>query len=253
MIVLLSPAKTLDYDNPGAEKYTMPRFLEESDQLVDVMKKKDVKELQGLMKISRQLASLNVSRFRNWELPLTTDNAKQSVLAFKGDVYQGLEAGDFDAAELEFAQQHLRILSGLYGLLRPLDLMYPYRLEMGTKLKFNGFGSLYEFWGDKITEQINADLAETGSDAVINLASNEYFKVVKTDKLKGQLYDIQFKEFRDGNYRIISFSAKRARGYMSNYIVKNKISDPNDLKGFDMRDYAFNEELSSDFEWVFTR
>jgi cytoplasmic iron level regulating protein YaaA (DUF328/UPF0246 family) len=175
------------------------------------------------------------------------------MFAFTGDVYQGLDALSFSKKDIEFAQKHVRMLSGFYGLLRPLDVMQPYRLEMGTKLKTDQGDSLYEFWGDKITKRINADLKASGGSAIINLASQEYFKAVDRQSLKGKVYDVQFLENRDGEFKFISFNAKKARGFMTQYIVKNKITKAEKIKGFDLEDYAFNEALSSEAEWVFTR
>ncbi len=254
MIFLLSPAKTLDFSESDRAAHTQPRLLEHSRRLIDILREKTVPELQRLMDISEDLAVLNAERYADYRTPFTPDNAKQALLAFKGDVYQGLGADDFDGDDLDYAQQHLRILSGLYGLLRPLDLMQPYRLEMGTRLS-NGHGkNLYEFWGGRITELINRDLRDRQLKAVVNLASQEYFKAVDTDGLEGALYDIDFKEKReDGSYRIIAFYAKRARGMMCRYAVRNRLREPAQLRDFDMDGYAFNEALSDERHFVFTR
>lgn len=253
MLMLISPAKTLNFDSTELKKKTKPRFLTESQALIDILKKKSPADIKGLMKVSDKIAELNVERYHSFKTPFNLKNAKQAVLAFRGDVYTGLDADNFDADDLAFAQSHLRILSGLYGVLKPLDLMQPYRLEMGTKLS-NGFGkNLYEFWGDKLTKTINKDVKSSKATAIINLASNEYFKAVQKKELKTDLYNIAFKEERNGVFKIISFSAKKARGMMAQFVIKNKLTDPEHLKGFDMENYVFNEDLSSEREFVFTR
>lgn len=253
MLLLISPAKTLNFDSTDLKKKSKPRFLSESQSLIDVLKKKSATDIKKLMSISDKLANLNVERYHNFSTPFNLKNAKQAVLAFRGDVYTGLDADSFDKDDLEFAQKHLRILSGLYGVLKPLDLMQPYRLEMGTKLS-NGFGkNLYEFWGDKITKTINKDAKASKSKAIINLASKEYFSVLQPKAFKSELYNVNFKEERNGVFKIISFSAKKARGMMCNYIIKNKLTEPEHLIGFDMDGYVFNEELSSEKDFIFTR
>ena len=220
---------------------------------IKVLKKKTPTELQSLMSISEKLAEENFERYHNFSTPFTLDNAKQAVLAFKGDVYQGLQAEDFTAEDLEFAQQHLRILSGLYGLLRPMDLMQPYRLEMGTKLAQNGSKNLYEFWDTKITKMLNKDLKESEGTWIVNLASNEYFKSIKKDHLKGKLLNIDFKENRDGKYKTIAFNAKKARGAMSRQIIKHRITDVEALKALVVNDYVFEEALSGEGHFVFVK
>lgn len=249
MLLLLSPAKTLNFDSTDIKTHTQPQFLEKSKALVNELKKYSSKQIQGLMGVSEKIADLNVARYQNFSLPFDQSNAKQAILAFKGDVYQGLSVEDFDEAELNFAHQHIGILSGLYGLLRPLDLMQAYRLEMGTKLKVAKNKNLYEFWDDSITKQINA----TGAKDIINLASNEYFKSVKKDALEGNLWTVDFKENKNGKYKIVAFYAKRARGMMCNYVVKNRLENPEEMKDFGRNDYQFNEELSSERHYVFTR
>lgn len=253
MIILLSPAKTLDFSASKTEAHTNPRLLVESRKLVDILREKSVEDIKSLMKVSDKIAELNYSRFRNFETPFQLDNAKQSVLAFKGDVYTGLQAGDFTTKELDFAQRHLRILSGLYGLLRPLDLMQAYRLEMGTRLQQNGSKNLYDFWGNKITDLLNTDLAASGGEDVVNLASNEYFKSVQKSKLAGNLYQVAFKENRDGKYKIIAFNAKKARGVMAREIIKNGITKAKDIRDLVAYEYQFNDVLSEERNLVFTR
>jgi len=209
--------------------------------------------LKQLMGVSDKIAEVNVRRFQEFALPFTPENAKQAVLAFKGDVYTGLQADTFDEADFEFAQQHLRILSGLYGLLSPLDLMQAYRLEMGLRLKNGRKKNLYEFWGDKITELVNADVADSGSDTIVNLASQEYFRAVKPALLKGNLFHIHFKELRNGQYKVISFNAKKARGILARQIIKDRITEIEDIKAFDVDGYVFKEELSGEREFLFAR
>ncbi|MCB9290825.1 MAG: peroxide stress protein YaaA [Lewinellaceae bacterium] len=253
MIFLLSPSKTLDYSETECEGFSQPRMLEKSKFLVDILKEKSDEELKKLMKISDELAVINAERYQDFELPFSPDNAKQALLAFKGDVYLGLKAETFCPSDLRFAQSHLRILSGLYGILRPLDLMQPYRLEMGTRLRAGKSKGLYDFWGEEITHLINQDLEAAGGKYVINLASREYFSAVKPALLKGRLVHIHFREERDGAYKVIAIYAKKARGAMANFAVKNRIGAPEGLKEFDWEGYSFNEALSSEYEFTFTR
>lgn len=249
MLLLISPAKTLNEAPSTLKDYTQPQLLEETDVLVKKMKTLNSTNIQELMKVSEKIANLNVERYQNFNLPFSLENAKQAIFAFKGDVYQGLDAETFTSEELDFAQQHIGILSGLYGLLKPLDLMQPYRLEMGTRLKVDEAANLYSFWDNKITDKINAQEQNT----IVNLASNEYFKAVKTKALKGQLWNVNFKELRNGKYKVISFSAKRARGMMCRYVVQNRLTNPEGMKQFDWDDYQYNEALSSTHDLVFTR
>lgn len=253
MITLLSPAKTLDYSEDGRYGYAEPRLLADSLKLVNVLKKKSSSKLQKLMSISQNIADLNVSRYQEFSEAFNTGNSKPSILAFKGDVYLGLEAETFNKEEMAFAQEHLRIISGLYGLLRPLDLMQAYRLEMGTSLKTSRGKNLYEFWKNRITDLLNQDLESQADKTVVNLASNEYFKAINKQKLQGQILDINFKEERDGILKFISFNAKKARGYMAKFIVKHNIDNPSDLKGFDTEGYYFSEDHSSENDWLFIR
>lgn len=254
MIFLLSPAKSLDMTPVHTDTMTTPRLQAQTEELVGLLRQKTTGDLKQLMSISDALAELNVQRYRGFAPTYTPDHAKQAMLAFTGDVYQGLDASDFSAAELAYAQAHIRILSGLYGVLRPLDLMQAYRLEMGTKLVTDKGKNLYDFWGNAITELLNADLAVLGSPAVfVNLASNEYFKSVNRKALAGRLINVDFKEERDGQYKVISFYAKKARGLMCRFAAKHGIDDPEHLKGFDSEGYAFNAALSTDAHWIFTR
>ncbi|MCB0662999.1 MAG: peroxide stress protein YaaA [Saprospiraceae bacterium] len=253
MIILLSPAKTLDFSETVFEEYSTPRFLKESKRLVNTLKKKSAGDIQQLMSVSEKIANLNVERYKKFTLPFTPDNAKPSILAFKGDVYIGLEAEKFDQDDLEFAQEHIRILSGLYGVLKPLDLMQPYRLEMGTSLETGKNKNLYEFWGNKLTKTLNEDLQEATGEVFLNLASNEYFKAVQTKKLKGRLLDIDFKENRDGELKFISYNEKKARGRMAHLVVKERIENPETLKELVVDDYVYSPEHSDENNWMFVK
>ena len=254
MLIVISPAKTLDFETPPrVPTFTLPEFLEDSAELIDELRGFEPYKLSDLMGISSKLADLNSNRYHNWSLPFNADNAKQSVLAFKGDVYSGLDADNLTTGDLQFAQDHLRILSGLYGVLKPLDLMQPYRLEMGTKLKNRRGKDLYDFWDDRINKTLNAEMAGQDNPVLVNLASNEYFKSVKPEKLNARIITPTFKEERNGDYKFISFTAKKARGLMSRYIVRNRLLDPEDIKGFDLEGYRYNAELSETDRPVFTR
>jgi cytoplasmic iron level regulating protein YaaA (DUF328/UPF0246 family) len=250
MHLLISPAKTLDMNTDiRISKVTNPPFTEDSRLLINDLKKLSATDIQGLMKVSSKIAELNAERFENWTLPFNETNAKASIFAFKGDVYTGLEAESLSENDLKFAQNHLSILSGLYGLLRPLDLMQAYRLEMGTKFANKGGQNLYEFWGNKITEEIN----HREQDFIINLASNEYFKAVKKNKLMSKIITPIFKDEKNGKLKIISFYAKKARGMMTRFIIQNRIKNTEDIKNFNSGGYTFNNSLSNTNEWIFTR
>jgi len=254
MLIAISPAKKLDYTTPAPlTEHTLPAHLDKAAELIELMRQKDSFDIADLMKLSMKLADLNMQRYQDWHTPFTANNAKQALFAFSGDVYQGLDASTLQPADINYAQDHLRILSGLYGLLRPLDLMQAYRLEMGTRLSTDHGNNLYQFWGNTITDSINADLAAQGDDILINLASNEYFSSIKRDSIQGRIITPVFKELRQGSYRIISFNAKKARGLMARYIIENRIAKPCDLKPFDLADYHFNDELSTDTTYTFTR
>ncbi len=254
MLMVISPAKTLDYESDiNTPPPTQPDFLKQSQALVDVLKGYKPPQMAKLMKLSDKLADLNVGRYQEWKRPFTEKNARPALMAFKGDVYTGLAAEELNKNDLKFAQKHLRLLSGLYGLLRPLDLMQPYRLEMGTKLKNPKGKDLYEFWGDTPVTAINEQLKSLKSKELVNLASNEYFKAVDTKLFEGEIITPVFKDFKSGRYKVISFFAKKARGMMVRYAIDNRITKAEDLKGFDVAGYAFNPEMSSAKEWVFTR
>ena len=254
MLIVISPAKTLDFETaPITKIYTQPEFLKESRQLVKQLKEMTPARVSSLMKISDKLGVLNFLRFNEWKTPFTLDNSKQAVLAFKGDVYTGINAETFSSQELKFAQRHLRILSGLYGLLRPLDLIQAYRLEMGTKLDNQQGKDLYEFWDSKLTDQINRDIRASKSKYLINLASNEYFKSLQADDINAEIIVPVFKDYKNGKYKIISFFAKKARGLMSAYIIRNRLKDPEELKAFDVDGYKFYKSGSNESNWVFQR
>lgn len=254
MKILLSPAKRLDFESDlFINAYSQPRFLENSLEIVDEARKLSAMDLQGMMKISDELATLNQRRFQDFSTPFTPTNARQAVYAFRGDAYYGLDAPSLSDDDMAFAQDHLRILSGLYGLLRPLDLIQPYRLEMGTKFKNQRGANLYAFWGDEITDALNEELADDKDPVVINLASNEYFKAIKPKSLKGRIITPQFKEVKDAVPKVMSVFAKRARGMMTRYIIQNKLEDVDDLRDFNEAGYTFAPELSDADSWVFTR
>lgn len=254
MLALISPAKTLDYETAlPTDIYTQPRLLEQSQQLIDVCRKLSATEIASLMTVSEKIANLNVERFRDWNAEFDFSNARQALFAFKGDVYTGLDAYHLKDQDIDFAQQHLRMLSGLYGLLRPLDLMMPYRLEMGTKLKNTRGNNLYEFWGSIITDQINQDLAEIDAKLLVNLASDEYYKSVNEKKIQAEIIKPVFLDQKNGKYKVISFYAKKARGLMARYLIENKLSQVEQLKAFDSEGYYFDAESSSDKELVFKR
>jgi cytoplasmic iron level regulating protein YaaA (DUF328/UPF0246 family) len=253
MLFVISPAKNLDFETPATTKTaSQPRYLTQSTKLITQLKTLSVQEVASLMSLSDKLAGLNLSRFQSWQTPFNADNAKQAMLAFNGDVYTGLDATTLDEAGLTFAQQHLRILSGLYGVLKPLDYMQPYRLEMGTKLANQAGNDLYDFWGDELTQSLIAEPA-FADKVLINLASNEYFKAIKTKQLNARIITPVFKDAKNGQYKIISFYAKKARGLMSRYIIDHKITEPEAIKGFDREGYYFSEAQSKGDEWVFLR
>ncbi len=254
MILVLSPAKTLDYESPiAATKHTLPDFIPRSAELVSVLRDMSPAKIGSLMSISDTLAQLNAVRFASWRKTFTETNARQAVLAFDGDVYDGLDARSLNQRQLDWAQKHLRILSGLYGVLRPLDLMQPYRLEMGTRLATRRGKDLYAFWGSEITEALNAALADSKSTALVNLASEEYFKSVRPAELTVPVITPVFEDWKGGKYKIISFFAKRARGLMARYAIDHKITKPEGLKAFDSDGYAYDAAASDAGTWVFRR
>ncbi|WP_334013651.1 peroxide stress protein YaaA [Alteromonas sp. S167] len=254
MLVVVSPAKNLDFESSiPVSDFSQPAMLEDTDRLMEVCRTLSPADLSSLMKISDKLATLNANRFAEFTTPFTTDNARQAMYAFNGDVYTGLDAYTLSEDSVAYAQNHLRILSGLYGLLRPLDLMQAYRLEMGTKLANPDGKDLYAFWDDRITQVLNDAMEEQGDNVLVNLASNEYFKAVKKKQLNGMVITPTFKDCKNGQYKIISFFAKKARGLMARYIIENRVEDVEGLKAFDVDGYVFSEEQSSSTELVFLR
>lgn len=254
MLIVLSPAKSLNYDTPPTtDIHTKPDFVHRSVELIDVLRRFSPAQIGDLMRISDPLAALNAARYAAWSPTFTTRNAKQAILAFNGDVYEGLNAASLNARQLHFTQSHIRILSGLYGVLRPLDLMQPYRLEMGTRLPTARGKDLYAFWGDAVTEVLGQALVERQSQALINLASEEYFKVVKPRLLDVPVITPVFEDWKNGKYKVISFYAKRARGLMARYAALKGITQPEKLKAFDSEGYAFEAACSDERSWVFRR
>ncbi|MEM5423291.1 peroxide stress protein YaaA [Paraburkholderia ferrariae] len=260
MIIVLSPAKSLDYDTPAhIEAHTIPDFVDDAAELIAGLRRLSPQQIGSLMSISDPLARLNFQRYADWSKQFSQTNAKQAVLAFNGDVYEGFGAKSLSSADLDYAQQHVRVLSGLYGLLRPLDLLQPYRLEMGTRFENARGKDLYAFWGERITHAINAQIehnqakAAKGARVLVNCASNEYFKAVKPKKLAAPVITPVFEDWKGGRYKIISFHAKRARGLMARYAVENRVAEPEALKAFDVEGYAFDADASNDSTYVFRR
>lgn len=255
MIIVLSPAKSLDYETPAhIRKHTLPEFVDDAAELIQGLRQLSPQQIGGMMGISDQLATLNFQRYAEWSKTFDAQNSKQAVLAFNGDVYEGFAAKTLSSADLDFAQNHLRVLSGLYGLLRPLDLLQPYRLEMGTKFPNARGKDLYAFWGERITTALNEQFRRRrGARVLVNCASEEYFRSVKPKLLDVPVVSPVFEDWKGGRYKIISFHAKRARGLMARYAVQNRIDEPEALKGFDSEGYRFDEEASNDTTYVFRR
>ena len=254
MITVISPAKTLDYESTVPTKQlTTPIFKDDANKLVDKLKKLSVKKVKDLMNISDSLAQLNVQRFNNWNTAPADSDLRQAIFAFKGDVYVGLDAYSLEQPSIDFAQNHLRILSGAYGILKPLDGIQPYRLEMGTSFSIQRKKNLYQYWGNRIAQQINAELESHNETVLVNLASNEYFKAVDQKALNADVVTPVFKDLKNGKYKVISFFAKKARGSMSRYIIDNRIEKKGDLLGFEADGYHYNASMSSENELVFTR
>lgn len=252
MLVLLSPAKKLNEEKQLINNCTDPIFVEESEKLIKSLRNYSSKKLGGLMKLSPALSDLNLNRYITWSSD-HTQHVSPAALMFNGEVYAGLDAKSFSELEMERAQNHLRILSGLYGLLKPYDLVHPYRLEMGTRLKTGRSNNLYEFWGDKIVDEVNSITARYKEEVIVNLASNEYFKSINKKKLNASVITPVFKDFNNGQYKTVMVYAKKARGFMASYIIKNKIEKTNDLIGFDTEGYCYNKEASTENEIVFYR
>lgn len=253
-MIVISPAKTLDFETaPASRKSSQPELLQRSVELVEDAQQMSPDDIRALMGVSENIAQLNHRRFMNWAVPFSLDNAKQAIFAFKGDVYTGLDAQTLTTTQLNYAQKHLRILSGLYGLLRPLDLMQAYRLEMGLKFANRGGANLYQFWGDQISDGLNAQLKKLKQDVLVNLASNEYFKAVRAKNLNAEVVTPVFRDLKSGKYKVISFYAKRARGEMARYIIENEIDDVAGLRKFKGGGYKYNKAESTARELVFTR
>lgn len=254
MISVISPAKKLDFEQPSRYKdFTIPQFLGQSRGLNKLLREYSLLDLMELMHISSNIAQLNIERNHNWKTPFGIKNARQAFFAFRGDVYKSLDADTLKQADLKFAQQHLRILSGLYGILKPLDLIQPYRLEMGTRLENSRGKNLYEFWGSRITDKISEELSKHKSRVLVNLASNEYFKSIIPKQLDGEIITPVFKEKKGKDYRIVAIHAKKARGLMSRFIIKNRLNQPEAMKEFELEGYQYNDQLSDNRHWVFTR
>jgi hypothetical protein len=254
MLIVLSPAKALDYQSEIPQlQSSQPDFLEDSARLIKDLRRLNPAQISGLMRISDKLGALNYGRYQSWQRPFTEKNARPALFAFNGDVYAGLQAATLGVRDFNFAQKHLRILSGLYGLLRPLDLMQPYRLEMGTALANKRGRNLYEFWGERITDSLNTQLQAVNSQELINLASNEYFKSVRPRNLQAEVITPQFKDLKNGQYKMISFFAKKARGSMARWAIDKRVKKAHELKDFDRDGYGYSDELSKGNNWVFTR
>ena len=254
MITLLSPSKKLNFKHQDAvSAFTQCDFIESAQELVNQAKNLTAQDLKDLMKISDSLADLNKERFNNWSLPFNQENSKQAILAFDGGVYSGLEAHTFNQKELDFAQDHLRILSGLYGVLKPLDLIQPYRLEMGIKFENAKGKNLYDFWSHEVTNNINKNIKKHDNKTIINCSSNEYFNVINQNDLEGNILNTVFKEYREGELKFISFNAKKARGLLAKFVINNRIASKNDLKDFNLDNYKFDMSLSDESTFVFTR
>ena len=254
MLIVLSPAKTLDYDTPAStDVHSMPEFVEHAAELIENLKTLSPAQISSLMDVSDALAVLNFTRYASWSRKFTKKNAKQAILAFNGDVYEGLDAATLNSRQLDYVQSHVRILSGLYGLLRPLDLMQPYRLEMGTRLSNTRGKDLYAFWGDLLTQTLNSVMAREKSRVLVNLASEEYFKAVRPKLLNADIINPVFQDWKGGKYKVISFHAKRARGSMARYAAVNGISQPEKLKAFNVDGYAYDAATSTEQDWVFRR
>lgn len=253
MLLVISPAKTLDFETPCDAEVSYPRFREETLELIGVLKEKSPEEIRKLMNLSENLAELNLSRYRQFEATKHPKVAKQSIYAFKGDVYVGLKPETLNKEDMFYAQEHLRILSGLYGLLRPLDIIQPYRLEMGTRLAFGNYNTLYHYWADKIANLMNGELEKQGDNILLNLASQEYFKALNRKTLKARVVDVEFLDQKNGEYKIISFFAKKARGMMARYIIQNRISEPEELQGFDDEGYYCDVQNTTPDKLIFKR
>ncbi|MFA8433000.1 MAG: peroxide stress protein YaaA [Marinifilaceae bacterium] len=254
MLIVISPAKSLDFETSvGIQDYTIPDFLPQSEELIKELKKLSIDDISQFMAISPKLAQLNFERIQTWHPNFNSENAKQALLAFSGDVYTGIDASSFNSEDFAFAQKNLRILSGLYGVLRPMDLIQPYRLEMGKKLETPKGKDLYQFWGNQITDVINQTINSENHKDLINLASNEYFKSIQKKQIQAKIITPIFKDYKNGAYKVVSFYAKKARGLMSRFIIQNQLTNCEDLKAFNLDGYHFNPNLTKGKDWIFTR
>lgn len=254
MITILSPSKSQDFsDNLSTDTFTEPVFLKESEKLIGALKKKSKNDIKALMEVSDQIASLNVERYKSFQTPFTIENSRQALLAFRGDVYTDIAVDQYGKKDINFAQKHLRIISGLYGLLKPMDLIQPYRLEMKIKLENKRGKNLYQFWGDRLTNLLNEDLKNHKEQILINLASQEYFKAIDQSLLKARIITPVFKEFKNGDYKVIAIYAKRARGKMANFIITEGIDKADQLKTFAQDGYEFSDKHSDENSWTFIR
>lgn len=253
MLIVVSPAKKLNENAKIGDEYSQPVFVDEAEKLISYLRKKTPKKIEQLMGISKALGELNFERYQGWKTEHTVNNSNYAGFMFDGEVYSGLDIKSYSKKELQWAQAKLRILSGLYGVLKPLDLIQPYRLEMGTSLKTGRKKNLYEFWGDKITNEINSSLEDLKTETIVNLASTEYFKSINKKKLNAEIVTPVFKDFNNGKYKTVMVYAKKARGFMASFIIKNNINTIEELKAFDVDGYCFNQEASNDKELVFLR
>lgn len=254
MLIVISPAKTLDFESePLTAKFSKPDFLRDAKQLIGLLRDKSPHEIASMMSLSTKLADLNYRRYADWHVPFTPANAKQAVLAFKGDVYVGLGVDTYGEKDFDYAQKHLRILSGLYGLLRPLDLIQPYRLEMGTALENSKGADLYRFWGKRLTTALNCALAQEKPKVLVNLASQEYWNAVQPDAIDGRIVTPNFKDWKNGKFKFVSFHAKKARGMMASYLIRNRVRSLKQAQAFDWGGYSFDPTMSEGDDWVFTR
>ncbi|MFT4681092.1 MAG: cytoplasmic iron level regulating protein YaaA (DUF328/UPF0246 family) [Granulosicoccus sp.] len=254
MNIIISPAKRLDLKSePSISSFTIPEDLDKSEQLIKKLRSMSAKQIKELMGLSADLTKLNVERYSVWSEDMNSESARQAIFTFDGEVYRGIDVPNLSEKDLVYAQEYLSILSGLHGVLRPLDLIKPYRLEMGTKLPLRRKKNVYEFWGERITERLNNQLKSVESNVLINLASSEYFKAIDFNKLKARVIEPVFMDLKNGEYKILFAYAKLARGYMTGYVLRNKLSDPEDLKQFNIEGYRYSESLSKDNRWVFTR
>ena len=254
MLIILSSSKSFKIlKNESCNGYTIPCFLDESLELVAELRKLSIDKISKILKVSPDLAQLNFERYKNWQLPFTPQKSNQAILSFYGDVFKSLKVDDFSSKDFDYAQENLRIISGLFGMLRPKDLIHPYRLEMGTNLPYNGIDNLYAFWRDKIINKLNTYFENNSDKTIVDLASHEYFNVIDEKKLKARIVHIEFKETSESGYKVVAIYSKKARGLMARYSIKNRIYNVEDFKKFDFENYRYNQNISTESIWVFTR